>query len=260
MLPNVLPANTPYPHYCQISNVIKFPLISIDSFDVWMEASICSIMLKYGYTIKKVREIRRLPNVWTKKAISSYIKNKGIRIYKERITGANQLLQYEDNFVQEFRITLNEIEKERGLSTIQIDYEIFDSIDSPQLWLHENKGKYPNLNFWIKKIVWKKPKHAAGYIQYSLRPYTQGYGCDGTTTSNILYITQCFLKKKNIDILKILNEAYPDEKFNLNFRLNTIESETFIPNTIDSTLIIEDLHSINYHTFAVLVDDIIMQF
>jgi len=53
-------------------------------------------------------------------------------------------------------------------------------------------SKY-NQEFWIKKIIWKLPKHSKGYIELTIRPYYQGYGCDGTTDSNIHLLSYILL-------------------------------------------------------------------
>ncbi len=65
---------------------------------------------------------------------------------------------------------------------------------------------------YIKKIVWDKedgyPEHAWGYIQYSPRPYRQGYGCDGTTDGNVHLIAATLCGRLGIDYAAAYAEAY----------------------------------------------------
>ena len=66
---------------------------------------------------------------------------------------------------------------------------------------------------YVKKIVWDAedgyPEHAWGYVQYSPRPYRQGYGCDGTTDENIHLIAATLCGRLGIDYAAAYAEAYP---------------------------------------------------
>ena len=60
---------------------ILCPLIPIG--DKHMEATIDAFLMKYGYSFSEVKEIRHLPNSWTKKAILDYIERYGMKKYKK---------------------------------------------------------------------------------------------------------------------------------------------------------------------------------
>jgi len=60
---------------------ILCPLIPIG--DTHMEATIDVFLMKYGYSFSEVKEIRHLPDSWTKKAILDYIEKYGMKKYNE---------------------------------------------------------------------------------------------------------------------------------------------------------------------------------
>jgi len=64
-----------------IDGKILCPLIPIG--DTHMEATIDAFLMKYGYSFSEVKEIRHLPNSWTKKAILDYIERYGMKKYKK---------------------------------------------------------------------------------------------------------------------------------------------------------------------------------
>ena len=120
---------------------------------------------------------------------------------------------------------------------------------------------------FVKKIVWDKeggyPEHAWGTIQYTVRPYMQGYGCDGTTDGNIHLIAACCAKESGIDYFDAYKSAYPDEDhphdwFQEIFIDKRLNEETIIPgNTSFRTwcLTLSDLYQINHRSLVeVLVD------
>jgi hypothetical protein len=67
---------------------------------------------------------------------------------------------------------------------------------------------------YIKKILWDTqggyPEHAHGFVQYSPRPFVQGYGCDGTTDENVHLIALTLCKRLGIDYVAVYAKAYPD--------------------------------------------------
>jgi len=60
---------------------ILCPLIPIG--DIHMEATIDVFLMKYGYSFSELKEIRHLPDSWTKKAILDYIEKYGMKKYKK---------------------------------------------------------------------------------------------------------------------------------------------------------------------------------
>lgn len=67
------------PIYDKQDKRIYVPLVSMDPFDVHMEATICYFLITQGFTIKMIREIRSLSPKWTKKSIVDMIKSKGMK-------------------------------------------------------------------------------------------------------------------------------------------------------------------------------------
>ncbi len=131
-------------------------------------------------------------------------------------------------------------------------------------WISDLKRKsLDNPGSWIKKIVWDKeggyPEHAWGYTQYTLRPYRQGYGCDGTTDLNIHLIAMTMAEREGIDYLDIYRRAYPEENGDLawiaDLRSDAVTaSETVIPeknSNVAWRLALEDLHQINNRSLSI---------
>lgn len=68
----------------------------------------------------------------------------------------------------------------------------------------------------VKKIVWDEadgyPRHAWGYVQYTVRPYVPGYGCDGTTDRNIHLIAKRLCAEVGVDYRDAYRAAYGKEE------------------------------------------------
>lgn len=127
---------------------------------------------------------------------------------------------------------------------------------------------------WIKKIVWDEeggyPKHSWGFIQYTLRPYRQGYGCDGTTDKNIHLIASTMAKREGWDYEAIYREAYNHEKNHewLHDWLQHIQDpngdtakETVIPpqNTAKTwALALNDLYQINNRSLEAALEELVL--
>lgn len=60
---------------------------------------------------------------------------------------------------------------------------------------------------YIKKILWDAEggylEHAHGFVQYSPRPFVQGYGCDGTTDENVHLIALTLCERLGIDYVAV---------------------------------------------------------
>jgi len=65
---------------------------------------------------------------------------------------------------------------------------------------------------YIKKILWDAeggyPESSRGTIQYSPRPFIQGYGCDGTTDANVHLVALTLCQKLGIDYVAAYVQAY----------------------------------------------------
>jgi len=76
--PTLVPAKIDHPVYDERNNVIMYPLVRIEPFDVKLEVEIDVFLMEHGYSWQEVREKRNLPRSWTKKAVYAYY-NKHVR-------------------------------------------------------------------------------------------------------------------------------------------------------------------------------------
>lgn len=81
-LPQYILAKVNKPIYNEAKNELLIPLIAIPDACM-MEATICFYMLKYGYSMGQIQEIRHLPSHWTRKAIMAYVEKHGEVEYPE---------------------------------------------------------------------------------------------------------------------------------------------------------------------------------
>lgn len=58
------------------TNELWIPLIAIPDA-MMMEVTICYYLIKHGYSMSEIREIRRIPNDWTKERILDHIERHG---------------------------------------------------------------------------------------------------------------------------------------------------------------------------------------
>ncbi len=114
------------------------------------------------------------------------------------------------------------------------------------------------LDSWIKLITTEDQNTVTGktghYSSTSLRPYVQGYGCDGTTDLNIHAIANRLAEKNGLDYRSLLVRAYPND-FSLSNNFSWLKDdvvleETIIPDEIDADLALRDLEQINNYTLA----------
>lgn len=107
------------------------------------------------------------------------------------------------------------------------------------------------------RIIWDKadgyPDHAWGYIQWSIRPYEQRYGCDGTVDPNINLIGLRLCEQLGLDYKSLYRRAYLEHDGNRYYEedwidyLSEFEGETIIPELSERSLrsLLNDLQSIN---------------
>jgi len=126
-------------------------------------------------------------------------------------------------------------------------------------------------NKQLLKIVWDRtegyPEHAWGYVQWSVRPYVQWYGCDGTTDANIHLIAFRLCEKLGLDYAALYERAYarwdhvePGQSWVRSMTEGdwaAVEAETVVPEFSGLALCgtLNDLHEINNHTFADLLEE-----
>lgn len=80
--PEYVIAKVRKPAYEYKSHRLFIPLIGIpDAHN--MEATICYYLLKYGYSMAEVRQLRKIPAEWSKKKIIAHIQTFGLAEYPE---------------------------------------------------------------------------------------------------------------------------------------------------------------------------------
>jgi len=115
---------------------------------------------------------------------------------------------------------------------------------------------------WVKLITHEAQNLTTGekrdWQQVSLRPYLQGYGCDGSTDLNIHALTHCFCARLGLSYPQLMVAAYPQENAPARdfgwLEDDLILAETFIPPEIDPVLVLADLVDINNYTLASLLE------
>lgn len=97
--------------------------------------------------------------------------------------------------------------------------------------------------------------HPAIRVTYTVRPYKLGYGCDGSTSGNVMLLAKDMAQKNGLNFETIAKKVYPDEpqiKFIKDLEKN-FAKETIIPGAWgkkEIEMVIRDLHEINYHSLA----------
>ena len=117
----------------------------------------------------------------------------------------------------------------------------------------------------VLKIVWDKesgyPEHAWGFTQWSIRPYEQRYGCDGTTDLNIHLIALRLCEAIGIDYPALYEQAYNRESSWLRnwtpADWKHIERETIVPELSEQALrnLLHDLGEINNRSILAVLED-----
>jgi len=80
--PEYILAKVNKPVFKAETNQLLCPLIGIPDAHM-MEATICYYLLKYGYSIGEIRELRHIPREWTAKAITAHIERHGEAEYPQ---------------------------------------------------------------------------------------------------------------------------------------------------------------------------------
>ena len=128
-----------------------------------------------------------------------------------------------------------------------------------QKWIEQKIEQGQTLpDAWIKLITREYTNTATGAIRRSrstsLRPYVQGYGCDGSTDLNIHAIANRLAEQHGLNYPALLMRAYPDDFSAIDdfswLNDDIVLAETIIPQTIDADLALKDLQDINNYTLA----------
>lgn len=129
-------------------------------------------------------------------------------------------------------------------------------------------GGYVHVRIWKKELG--ADEHLDGFIQISVRPYRQGYGCDGSTDSNIHLIAKTVCNKIGIDYIeayRVANSAQLDLETSVKWISeleldNRTVSETLIPQEISLDvlrLVLSDLYQINNRSLVEVLEDLMMK-
>jgi len=122
-------------------------------------------------------------------------------------------------------------------------------------WLIQSAEKAASLpNGYIKKVLWDAedayPEHSHGFVQYSPRPFFQGYGCDGTTDENVHLIAQALCNLLSIDYAVVYAAAYPDAGEDT---LDWIRGLPLDQDLVEETIVPEGA---DRHTLALMLHDL----
>lgn len=112
----------------------------------------------------------------------------------------------------------------------------------------------------LKKIVWTVedgyPAHAAGFVQWTVRPFFQGRGCDGTTDGCVHFIAIKICECLGINYAAAYAKAYADTSLSQAKKMvkdiveeQTSRAEVILPDLPPSrdviALMLSDLYAIN---------------
>lgn len=112
----------------------------------------------------------------------------------------------------------------------------------------------------ILKVVWDRedgyPPYSWGYVEWSVRPYTQRQGCDGTIDGNVHLIALRFCQALGLNYADIHTEAYAWQEQGDQGQwirewsptdIADLEKETVIPDLDEQSLksLLYDLNDIN---------------
>jgi hypothetical protein len=120
--------------------------------------------------------------------------------------------------------------------------------------LSKLRKENPGVIFYGVKIIWTRATPSPGFVQWTIRPYVQGMGCDGTTDGPIHLIAKTFVRQKGGDYKALYKQAYEwkesrGEKASDNEWIDDLEEnyaeETHIPAVINPKLMLADLYDIN---------------
>lgn len=114
----------------------------------------------------------------------------------------------------------------------------------------------PATSFSVWFWIWGKETPSPGYVQWSVRPYLQGMGCDGTTGGVIHLIARRICSRYGLDYKKLYSKAYPGNPADWIDSLYDHTAETDSSLSLDPALAIIDLREINNHSLASLLSDL----
>lgn len=133
----------------------------------------------------------------------------------------------------------------------------FLSDDNFRSYHKERLEKYPES--WLKLIITDftniHTQVVRHHVSTSVRPYRQGYGCDGTTDDNIHLIAKTLAERNGLNYLEIYGQAYPESYAKATNQAwfdfdDFVYAETVVPDEIDPDVALRDLEQINNYSMA----------
>ena len=139
-----------------------------------------------------------------------------------------------------YRLTIAEAEVEQALN---------------KSWLRRCIRRAEAIGGWVKRIqtrVIRDEQVNRRWVNYSPRPYVQGYGCDGTTDRCIHLVAFTLAQRLGLDYDALYTEVYGDAEEGIGWSeyLEPAKDETFVPGEIDPLLVLDDLMDVNNYRLA----------
>lgn len=145
------------------------------------------------------------------------------------------------------------VEDHYRLTIAEAEAEIEQALN--ESWLRRCIRRAEAIGGWVKKIqnrVVRDGQVNRRWVNYSPRPYVQGYGCDGTTDRCIHLVAFTLTHRLGLDYDAFYTEVYGDAEDGIGWSgyLEPARVETFVPGEIDSLLLLDDLMDINNYRLA----------
>lgn len=167
----------------------------------------------------------------------------------------------------EFKLTPADMQQE--IASYRRQAAAKDAVARDLAWLRQLQRAATALpGGYVKKIVWDKeggyPEHAWGYVQWTVRPFVQGYGCDGTTDGNVHLVALTLCAMLDIDYRRCYREAYAETEDAWIEALRgdlALVAETLLPiePSLDAiTLMLSDLSQINNHSLVTVLAEALL--
>lgn len=158
-------------------------------------------------------------------------------------------------FADRWRNTRGEtiVEDHYRLTIAEAEAEIEQALN--ESWLRRCIRRAEALGGWVKEIrkrVVRDGQLNRTWVNYSPRPYVQGYGCDGTTDRCIHLVAFTLAQRLGLDYAALYTEVYGDVEEGVWWSeyLETARVETFVPGEIDPLLVLDDMMDINNYRLA----------
>jgi hypothetical protein len=162
---------------------------------------------------------------------------------------------------------------EKEYSHIDPDrFEKHPDAEAEILRMQQLQKRYPGVEFYYMQILWDEAEgfspgdHGYGNTQYTIRPYVQGKGCDGTTDDNILLQAKVLCQRVGLQFEKLWYQAEKElDRQDVDRKtvktwgtsLDKVLQETIIPDqeVFDIPLLLHDLEDLNRRALARVLEE-----